>query len=78
MLFVCKGFILVGYRMFNETFYAKILKQRTQIGGYYCLYNKVSEFLYKAADKIQGFSIKKENFVQCMQSKLGKNLIPKI
>lgn len=42
------------------------------------MYNKVSEFLYKAVDKATGFGIKKGNFMKCMNSKIGKYLVPQL
>ena len=74
-----KGGILVGYRLFNDTFWSKYLKdQQGMVGDFACLHNKVSEFLYKPHELITGFAIKKQQFMQIMDDKVGKNLIPKI
>ena len=54
------GGILVGYRLFNDTFWSKYLKdQKGMVGDFACLHNKVSEFLYKPHEVITGFAIKK-------------------
>lgn len=55
-----------------------MLQNKAQIGGFCCLLNKVSEFLYKAVDKATGFAIKKANFMKCMNSKIGKYLVPQL
>ena len=48
------------------------------IGDFACAHNKVSEFLYKAKDRAEGFAIKKANFMAIIQHKVGKHMIPKI
>jgi len=78
VLFVVNGSVLVGYRLFNETFYAKFIKQYAIVGDFACLNNKVSEFLYKPHDTIQGFAIKKEKFMQILEDNIGSYLVPKI
>ena len=46
--YVINGGIFVGYRLFNEIFYAKVISRNAIIGDFSCLHNKVSEFLYMA------------------------------
>jgi len=49
------------------------------VGDFACLYNKVSEFLYKPQDHLEGFAIKKENFQQIInEDKFGSRLIPRM
>ncbi len=47
-----KGSVLVGYRLFNESFFVKLIKQRAVVGDFSLIHNKVSEFVYKPAEKI--------------------------
>lgn len=77
VLFVTSGSVLVGYRLFRETFWAKFL-QRAIIGAFPCMTNKVSEFIYKPMEIIHGFAIKKENFVEILQDRVGERLQEKI
>lgn len=78
VVFVCRGRIIVGYRLFKEVFYAKIVSKSASIGDFSCLNNKVSEFLYKASETVTGFAIKKEKFTMIMRQSLAKQLISKI
>ena len=78
VLFVSQGSILIGYRLFNDTFYAKCIKNTVIVGDFSCLHNKVSEFIYKPHEQVIGFAIKKDKFVQVLDDGLGKKLIPKI
>lgn len=38
------------------------------------IHNKVSEFCYKPAEKIQGFAIKRANFLKLIKKSYGKDL----
>jgi hypothetical protein len=77
VLFLKEGFVLIGYRLFNDVFYAKSIKNSV-IGDFSCLHNKVSEFMYKPMDMISGFAIKKDKFAQVINDTLGKKLIPRV
>jgi hypothetical protein len=68
---VINGSIIVGYRLFNDTFFAKQIKQYAIIGDFACLNNKVSEFLYGVRETITGFAIKKEKFMQILEDNIG-------
>jgi hypothetical protein len=48
------------------------------IGDFACMFNKVSEFLYKSHELILGFAVKKESFIQILDDNIGKKMIPKI
>ena len=78
VLFVHQGKLIVGFRLFNETFYAKSLVQHAVVGDFACLNNKVSEYLYRVNDPVMGFAIKKEKFMQIMDDSFGSKLIPRI
>lgn len=78
VLFVTSGSVLVGYRLFRETFWAKLLQRRAIIGAFPCMTNKVSEFMYKPVEVIHGFAIKKENFNGILQDRVGEGMEEKI
>ena len=63
VLFVMHGSVVVGYRLFNETFYARSMNQNVVVGDFACLNNKVSEFLYCGKELVSGFAVKKEKFM---------------
>ena len=46
VLFITHGAVAVGYRLFNDVFFAKSLKSSQIVGAYDCHHDKVSEFLY--------------------------------
>lgn len=68
VIFITKGSVGVGYRLFNEIFYGmRIVMQANKkiispINDYSCINNKCSEFLYQPIDKIEAYGIRKENF----------------
>ena len=72
MVFILKGRVAVGYRMFNETFYGKIMEQKSCINDYACLFNKCSEFLYMAVDTVEAYGFRKEFFPELVQGDVGK------
>ena len=80
VVFITKGAVGVGYRLFNEIFYgmqiimSKNKKIISVINDYSCLYNKCSEFLYQPIDHVEAFGIRRENFNRVMQSKEGKQM----
>jgi hypothetical protein len=79
VLYINKGSVLVGYRLFNDTFYAKCIKgNQIIVGDFACLNNKVSEFLYKSHELILGFAIKKESFIEIIEDNIGARMISKI
>jgi len=59
MVFVLSGRVAIGYRMFNEVFYGKIIEHKSVINDYACIYNKVGEFLYTAVETVEGFGFRK-------------------
>jgi len=72
VVFICKGRVIVGYRLFREVFYAKIMNKSPIVGDFSALKNKVSEFLYKPTERIDAFAIKKYNFNMIMKEPLAK------
>ena len=50
MTFINKGSIVIGYRLFNEKYYSKVMKNRAIVNDFSVINNKVSEFLYEAID----------------------------
>lgn len=77
VLFVTSGSVLIGYRLFREQFWAKML-HRAIIGAYSSMTNKVSEFMYKPIEVVYGFAIKKENFMEVMQCQVGEGMQDKL
>ena len=72
-VYVMNGSILIGYRLFNEIFYAKRNDSKQFcIGDFSCMNNKVSEFLYVSHEITTAFAIKREQFVKLMQTQVGK------
>ena len=72
VVFITKGAVGIGYRLFNEIFYGKkitIVKKRSRVSAindYSSLYNKCSEFLYMPIDKVEAMAMRKENFNEVM------------
>ena len=72
VVYIQKGQVAVGYRLFNEIFYgARMTIQKgrrgnSTINDYSCLYKKCSEFLYKPIDIVEGFAIRIGNFNKAM------------
>ena len=73
-----KGTLVVGYKMFNERYYAKVYKDVAVIGDFACMHNKVSEFFYEPTTTVSGFAVKKENFMKLLNHKIGKEMKPRI
>lgn len=79
VLYVNKGSVIIGYRLFNDIFYAKNMKgNQVVIGDFACLSNKVSEFLYKSHETILGFAIKKERFLEIIEDNDAENMIERL
>ena len=84
IVFILKGSVGIGYRLFNEMFYGKqitVNKKRKivcAINDYSSLFNKCSEFLYMPIDKVEALGMRKENYNEVMESKIGKKMKLKI
>jgi len=80
VVYVTKGVVGVGYRLFNEIFYGmqivmtKQKKMISVINDYSSLYNKCSEFLYQPIDHVEAFGMRKENFNKVMKDQIGKRM----
>ena len=57
--FITKGQVAVGYRLYNEEYFAKTLKDYANIGAYGCLKNKVSEFFFRSLERVETFGMRK-------------------
>ena len=66
-----KGSYAVGYRLFNDKYYCRIFNDVGIVGAFACLHNKVSEFVYDPVGPVQGFAIKKENFLHLLKHRMG-------
>jgi hypothetical protein len=68
VIFIMKGTVGVGYRLFNEIFYGTKLcmsqekKINSVINDYSCLFDKSSEFLYRPIDNVEALAMRKYNF----------------
>lgn len=63
VIFIMKGKVGVGYRLFNQIFYGMALQPRHVVNDYAMLRNRVSEFIYKPIlDSIEGLSINKNDW----------------
>ena len=61
MHFIKEGCVAIGYRIYNECFYSKVLKRRSTFGDYYCVTNKTSEFLFTSfQNDTQTYAIRKK------------------
>jgi len=75
-----KGNVAVGYRLFNETFYGKLLtmstyrKTHTIINDYSALYGKCSEFLFMPLERVECFAMRRYNFVEIMGCEKGLDI----
>lgn len=85
VLFLTKGLVGIGYRLFNEPFFGKqilVTKDRrilSVINDYSSLENKCSEFLYRAIDASEALAVRKENFNEVIfKSYYGKKLMKAI
>jgi len=80
VVFITKGTVGVGYRLFSEVFFGrKILMTKHKkvisvINDYSCLQDKCSEFLYKPVDRVEALAMRKENFNEVMRENEGKKL----
>ena len=73
VIYVIKGAVGIGYRLFNELFFGlsivmdKQKKDICVINDYSCLYNKCSEFLYQPIDVVEAFAMRREKYQKVMQ-----------
>lgn len=64
VLFIMKGKVGVGYRLFNSIHYGKILMTKNVVNDYAMLRDKMSEFTYKPInDQVEGLCMRRENWV---------------
>ena len=80
MVYITKGAVGIGYRLFNEVFFGmQILMSKSKkiisvINDYSCLNNKCSEFLYQPIDHVEGFGMRREHFNRVMEDPQAKLL----
>lgn len=84
VVYIMKGTVGVGYRLFSETFYGVKLmmsserKINTAINDYSSLNNKCSEFLYRPLDFVEALAMRKFNFCSVMKDQNIKSLKQRI
>lgn len=77
VLFILKGRVGVGYRLFNEVFMGLALKERQVVNDYAIIHNKVSEFLYQPLiDDVEGLIIDRSNMLKILQENFWKRFLP--
>lgn len=77
LLFLTKGKVGIGYRIFNEVFLGVALKERKMMNDYAMIHNKVSEFLYKpVSENIEGLALRRETFNALISEKFWKRALP--
>ena len=60
-----KGRVNIGYRLFNNEYFAKNIKCGEIVGSFDCISQKVSEFLYApGSTNTSGFVCKREDFLK--------------
>tara|TARA_B110000285_G_C15108605_1_gene609601 strand:+ start:1796 stop:2095 length:300 start_codon:yes stop_codon:yes gene_type:complete len=63
VLYITKGKVGVGYRLFNEIFLGMALHPRAVVNDYAMVSNHTSEFIYQPIiDDVHGMIIRKSNF----------------
>ena len=60
--FVLKGAWRVGYEINKQKKYKLLFGEDTNFGGYGCLFNIKSMFIYKCAKPIEGYAIRKKKW----------------
>jgi hypothetical protein len=70
VLFLIKGKVGVGYRLFNEVFLGMALSTRSTINDYAMMTSKVSEFLYMPIiEHVDGLILRRNVFLKLFDEK---------
>lgn len=73
VVYIQKGAVGVGYRLFEEIFYGARIAMSAQnkkisaINDYSCLHNKCSEFLFTPLEPTEALAVRRENFNIAME-----------
>lgn len=70
MIFVMKGSIIVGYEINRKRLYTLMMKARPLIGAHDVTFSKKSQFIYTALSDIEGFFIRKQNWLEILKENL--------
>ena len=77
VVFIMKGKVGVGYRLFNEIFLGMALKERQVINEYAIMQNKVSEFLYQPIiENVEAVSLRRSAFRKIIDDDYWKKFLP--
>lgn len=77
VLYIMKGKVGVGYRLFNEVFLGMALKDQQVINDYAIIQEKVSEFIYKPIlEKVEGLALKRSVFKEFVEEPFWKKFLP--
>ena len=80
VVFIYKGLVAMGYRLFNELLFGlsigsnKRSKNMAVINDFSCLHNKSSEFLCKPINVVDAFAIRRERFAKIMAHPLSRKI----
>ena len=64
MKFVMKGSFRVGYEINKTKRYRLLFGPGSTIGGFNCLFNKPTMFIYKCVREIEGYGIRKKSWIK--------------
>lgn len=67
IIFVMKGSVVVGYEINRVKKFSLVLKDRAIIGAHDTTFNKKSQFVYSTLSRIEGFFIRKENWLEILR-----------
>ena len=68
VLFIGKGTVLVGYEINKETRYCLKYDNYCVLGGYEIMYQQRSAYIYTAMTNIQGYSVRRHNWLSLMDN----------
>lgn len=63
MTFVMKGSFLIGYEINKKKKFKIHIRQHSHFGGYNCIFNKKSLFIYKCLHFIEGFACRRAKWM---------------
>ena len=67
IIFVHKGSVVVGYEINKVKKYNLVLKDKAIIGAHDVTFNKKSQFVYSTLSRIEGFFIRRENWLEILR-----------
>ena len=68
VVFVMRGAIVVGYEVNKVKKYSLKIKNKIGVGAFGCSFNKRSEFIYTALNDVHAYAIRKESWLDLLES----------